>query len=115
MNIEELQEITWLEPWFPISSDSSSTAETELRRECAVNHPLYGLKVKVIARRADCDDYLSFLPYNPLPLAVVHLTFQREESAEFPHTIFYSSLNEWIEKDMKVSHQYYIEDTGEKN
>lgn len=108
MNFEELQQIEWLEPWFPIYLDSSSPAEGELRREIIAEHPLYGLKVKAVASRLDCDDYLFFLPDNSVPLAVVHLTYQREDTANFPHTIFYASLDEWIEQDMRINHLEYM-------
>ena len=114
MNSGKFQQITWLDPWYAISSESSLHAEIELRREIIREHPLYGVKVKAVARREDCDDYLFFLPDNPFPLAVVHLTYQRETTPNFPHTTFYSSLSDWIENDMKVTHLDYIEDGDEE-
>ena len=110
MNNNEFQQINWLDPWYPIPQDISSWVETELQREIIAGHPLYGLKVQAIARRSGYDDYLFFLPNNKLPLAVVHLTFQKETTVNFPHTSFYNSLDDWIENDMKVSHLEYIED-----
>lgn len=49
---------------------------------------------------------LFFLPDNPLPLAVVHLTWagRREKNPEWPQTTFYASLDDWVERCMKPDH-----------
>jgi hypothetical protein len=54
MNIEELENIEWLEPW---RSDLSGL-EAELQREVSARHPLYGRRAIAVGRRDDGDDVL---------------------------------------------------------
>jgi hypothetical protein len=104
MNLDDLAKIQWLEPWRP----TSSGLEAELEKEIGSMHPLFGRKAISVGRRDDCDDVLFFLPDNPAPLAVVHLiwTGATEMKSQFPHTTFYSSLDDWIERCMR---QDYLE------
>jgi hypothetical protein len=102
MNLDDLTNLQWLEPWGP----TSSGLETELEKEVSPGHPLFGRKAISFGRRDDRDDVLFFLPDNPLPLAVVHLTWtgRREENPEWPQTSFYSSLEDWVERCMRPDH-----------
>ena len=99
MNLNELTNLQWLEPWH----STPSGLEAELEKEISPTHPLFGCKTISVGRRDDCDDVLFFLPNNTYPLAVVHLTWagKRETNPEWPHTTFYSSLDEWVERCMK--------------
>ena len=107
MNLNDFTNLQWLEPWGP----ALPGLEAELEKEVNVGHPLFGQKAISIGRRGDCDDVLFFLPENPFPLAVIHLTWagRREKSPEWPHTILYSSLDDWVERCMKPDH---LEFTG---
>jgi hypothetical protein len=102
MNLNELLTLRWLEPWH----STPSGLESELENEISRAHPLFGRKAISVGRRSDCDDVLFFLPDNPYPLAVVHLTWtgKRETSPAWPHTTFYSSLDDWLERCMKPDH-----------
>jgi hypothetical protein len=102
MNPNDLTNLRWLEPWEP----ASSGLEAELKKEVSPEHPLFGQEAISVGRRGDCDDVLFFLPENPSPLAVVHLTWtgRREKNPEWPHTTFYSSLDDWVERCMKPDH-----------
>ena len=102
MNLDDFTDLQWLEPWGP----TSAGLEAELARELGPTHPLFGRKAISVGRRADCDDVLFFLPDNPLPLAVVHLTWtgRREKKPEWPHTTFYASVEDWVERGMKADH-----------
>jgi hypothetical protein len=102
MKTADLANLQWLEPWHP----APSGLESELEKEISPKHPLFGLKAISIGRRNDCDDVLFFLPDNSYPLAVVHLTWtgKRETNPEWPHTTFYSSLDDWIARCMKPDH-----------
>ena len=106
--LEELNNLEWLEPWH----QDSSGLESELVREASVRHPLFGVKAIAVAR-GDWDDVLFYLPDYSSPLAVVHLTWQKEPTPEFPFTLFYSSIEDFVENRMKPDHKEYVELTGE--
>lgn len=108
MVLEGLNNLEWLEPWY----QDFSGLETELGREASARHPLFGVKAIAVAR-GDGDDVLFYLPDYSSPLAMVHLTWQKESTAEFPHTVFYSSPEDFVENCMKPDHKEYIEITGE--
>ena len=107
MNLSDLANLQWLEPWHL----TSSGLEAELEKEAGPAHPLFGRRAISIGRRDDCDDVLFFLPDGPYPLAVVHLTWtrRREQSPEWPHTTFYSSWDDWVGRCMRPDH---LEFTG---
>ena len=102
MNVEDIKAIELLEPWCL----TKPGLESELAREVSSEHPLSGKRAIAVARRGDCDDVLFFLPDGPSPLAVVHLAWgsRREQSPQLPWTVFYSSLQDWIERCMKPDH-----------
>jgi hypothetical protein len=102
MNLNDLTNLRWLEPWY----STSPGLESELEKEISSAHPLFGHKAVSVGRRGDCDDVLFFLPDNSFPLAVVHLTWtgERETNPELPQTTFYSSLDDWIDRCMKPDH-----------
>jgi hypothetical protein len=102
MNLNGLTNLRWLAPWEP----ASSGLEAELEKEISPVHPLFGRKAIAVGRRGDCDDVLFFLPDHTFPLAVVHLTWsgRREKSAAWPHTTFYASLDDWVERCMGPDH-----------
>ena len=110
MNPDDFTNLQWLEPWRP----TAAGLEAELEKEVGPAHPLFGRQAISVGRRDDRDDVLFFLPDNPYPLAVVHLTWAaiRENSPEWPHTTFYSSLDEWAERCMKQDH-LEVEGVGE--
>jgi len=103
MRPDELQNLTWLEPWHPVAAG----LEAELEREVGEGHPLFGREAVAVGRRFDCDDVLFYLPGGGPPLAVVHLTWagRREKSPEFPQTEFYGSVNDWVERRMRPDHE----------
>ena len=103
MKIDDFQKINWLEPWY----FTDPGLEEELIREVSPKHPLYAAKALAVGRRKDNDDVLFFLFNHQPPLAVVHLTWRHEDSSEWPDTIFYESIQDFIDRRMKVD---YIED-----
>ena len=66
-----------------------------------------------MARRFDSDDVLFLLIEHPAPLAVVHLSWtgRPERNADWPHTTFFDSLEDFIEKCMKPDHMKRIGST----
>ncbi len=101
-NVHEFDSVVWLLPWQPVAPG----LELELAKEVGTQHPLYQQKAVAVARRLDNDDVLFVLPENTLPLAVVHLTWKGspEASPQWPSTVFYPSLTDWVENCMKVDH-----------
>ena len=62
----------------------------ELNRELNPNHPLYGVTVKILAKRQDRDDIL--LEHNN-EYYIVHLTWSGKlEPGEFPVTKHFPNL-----------------------
>jgi hypothetical protein len=102
MKLIDLTNIQWLEPWH----STSAGLESELEKEISPTHPLFKLKAISAGGRHDRDDVLFFLPDGPFPLAVVHLTWtgHTEKNPAWPHTTFYSSLDDWVERCMKPDH-----------
>jgi hypothetical protein len=100
MKVEDIKEVLFLEPW----QLTGPGLESELAQEVSEQHPLFGKRAVAVARRHDNDDVLFFLPDRPQPLAVVHLTWRREQSPEWPWTVFFSSLQDWVERCMKRDH-----------
>ena len=106
MNIDDFSQIEWLDPWNP----EKSGLERELESEVSPKHPLFQIEAVAVARRKDTDDVLFFLPKNTPSLAVVHLTWRKETSDEWPFTCFYSSLEDFIQNCMKPEHEAALTD-----
>lgn len=104
MALGGLDKLEWLEPWY----EDFSGLEGELGREVSADHPLFGVRAIALARGRG-DDVLFHLPdYSP-PFAVVHLTWSKESTPVFPHTLFYASLEDFVERRMKSDHREYME------
>jgi hypothetical protein len=103
MELPELRELEWLDPWSP----TAPGLESELAREIGPGHVLAGRRAIAVGRRVDNDDVLFHLPDGPALLAVVHLTWtgQRERSPEWPATALYRSVAEFAERRMRPDHR----------
>lgn len=106
MTHELFRDIQWLEPWEP----AAAGLEDELAREVCSRHPLHKVNAISVGHRIDCDDVLFFLPDHAQALAVVHLTWNKEFSARWPSTAFYSSVDDWVNRCMKPDHDEYKTD-----
>ena len=67
----------WLVPWHSVADDPAQVSgmERQLGRELSAEHPLFGLSVRTLARRQDCDDVLFAVEDGTGRVAVVHLTW----------------------------------------
>lgn len=101
MSIDGFSQIDWLDPWYP----DRSGLESELASEVSPGHPLFQTEAVAVARRIDTDDVLFFLPKSTPPLAVVHLTWRKETSSEWPFTSFYLSPADFVENCLKPDHK----------
>lgn len=105
LTLDELAGVQWLDPWRPVVAG----LEAELKSEASAGHPLFGQQAVSVGRRTDTDDVLFLLDGHPAPLAVVRLTWsgRRERNPEWPQTTFYSSLEDWIERCMRLDHLHH--------
>jgi hypothetical protein len=94
----------WLLPWHPVADNAAQVAgiERELQRELSTGHPLFGLAVKSLARRQDCDDVLFALEDGTGRVAVVHLTWTQSppERPPWPRTTLFPSFENWAYEGM---------------
>jgi hypothetical protein len=94
-----------LEPWLEVMTEAQQL-ENELAAELGPQHPLRGRRMRALARRQDRDDVLFVSVDDPLVIAVVHLTYANrpELDSHWPGTTFYDSMQDWIERGMRVDH-----------
>lgn len=110
-SFDETVAALWLEPWHQIAGEHVVAIERELRRELAEGHALYGLPVRALARRQDCDDVLFAIEDGSGRVAVVHLTWisAPPERALWPSTTFFASLDAWIVEGMRPDHDDFAD------
>ena len=90
-----------LEPWYSIKNDATQVVSLtkELLREVGVGHPLYGLPVRAVGRRYDCDNVLYAIEDGSGGFADVHLTYTgAPERLPWPTSTRYSSFDAWLEE-----------------
>jgi hypothetical protein len=99
----------WLLPWDNVADDAQQVAgmQRELQREVTSGHPLFGLPVRTLGRRQDCDDVLFAIEDGSERVAVVHLTYTRNppDQPPFPWTVVYKDLLTWAAEGMRADHQ----------
>jgi hypothetical protein len=97
-----------LEPWSPIENRvQASHLVSELRRELAEGHPLFGIPVEAVAiSDAENDDILFRLLDGTNRVAVVHLTWTQNppDQPPWPYTVLYQSFEEWAWSCMRQGH-----------
>jgi len=89
----------WPEPWHDVSDQQEANGLAgELHRELSKGHPLFGVAVRTLARRHDCDDVLFALEDDSGQVAVVHLTWTMSppERLPWPDCTLYPSLDQWV-------------------
>jgi hypothetical protein len=103
--------VEWLAPWHSVADNPTQVAgmERELARELSVGHPLYGLPVRTLGRRQDCDDVLFAVDDGTGRVAVVHLTWTQSppENLPWPQTVVYSSFDAWVIEGMHADHDEF--------
>jgi len=83
--------------FYAIKSDKErQSIETELPRELATGHPLFGLPLTAIYRRNDDDDVLFQVNDGSGRVAEVHLTWRGDmEKLPWPISRFFESFDDW--------------------
>ena len=100
--VNELTGAIFKPPWHATGLGQAEKLAEELNREVSSSHVLAGCRVVAVAKRQDCDDVLFRIEGRSQRYAVVHLTYRgkRETSPEWPGTILFDSLDEFLEKRM---------------
>lgn len=94
----------WLIPWHPLQDGAREDALLiELRREVCESHPLFGVAVRPLGSRQDCDDVLFSLLDGSNRFAVVHLPFAQhpESDPTWPKTRLFDSW-EQFEREVMI-------------
>jgi hypothetical protein len=98
--------VEWLVPWYSVADDTAqiSGMELELASELSAGHPLFGLPVRTLARRYDCDDVLFAVEDGTGRVALVHLTWTQcpPERPPWPYTIIFPDLEAWAVLSMQA-------------
>ena len=95
-------------PWRIISNSADAQRLTaELSSELSTKHILFGLKLSAVADRIDRDEVLCEVAGGSAPLAVVHLTWQRESDPRWPTTRLFASWDEWVQGEMLPANDEY--------
>jgi hypothetical protein len=98
--------VEWLVPWHLVTDIPAQVAgmERQLGRELAAGHPLFGLPVRALGRRQDCDDVLFAIEDGTGRVAVVHLTWTSNppERPPYPWAIIFRSFEAWVVEGMQA-------------
>ncbi|MFC4425266.1 hypothetical protein [Deinococcus navajonensis] len=82
--------------------DQQALFEVELYGEVAPSHPLFGVKVRTVARRESGDAFLFEILGPPIQLTVVHLTWVyarngHEDTPPWPATQIFPTVDDWMQ------------------
>ena len=102
-----IMEMDWLEPWTATAGTDSQRLHQELQLELTTGNLLHDIPLEVIGRSLANDDILVKLEHPDYEFAVVHLTWQREKSPEWPRAKFYLDSNDFVENKMKIDNYDY--------
>ena len=103
MAMEEFKEFPWIDPWVPVSDRGREAYQHELRMELGLDHPLYGVQARAVARTCHTDDILfQLLDHDVAKFAVVHLTFRgrTEHDPQWPSVTLYRDMEHWVTQRM---------------
>lgn len=90
------------ETWSKIAAIEIVRIEAEMERELCPLHPLYDLVGHCVGRRDGEDDFLFYFPTHPKPVVVVHLTWSREETSDFPSATFFTSAEDFSQNWRRI-------------
>ena len=102
-------DVQMLLPWKTLEGEDrrADLFSTRLKDDLPSAHRLHGLRVRAVAARVDRDDVLFEVEGGTVPLAVVHMTWQKETDSRWPTTKFFQSWEEWSRDEMLPSHEEY--------
>lgn len=98
--------VEWLAPWHSVADDPIQAASMKRELGCEL---FYGLRVRTLGRRKDCDDVLFGIEDGSGRVAVVHLTFtSNPEQPPCPWTVLHASFDAWVTEGMQVDQIHAI-------
>jgi hypothetical protein len=104
----EARHVEWLVPWHSVADDPSQVEgmEQELSRELSAGRSLFGLQMRTLARRQDCDQVLFAVEDGTGRVAVVHLTWtgSAPEQRPLPDATVYPSIEARAVEGMGAHH-----------
>lgn len=83
--------------WIELTAAEARPLESELQRELAPEHQLYGRELRAVARR-DSDDVLFAAPDREGPVFWVHLTWRVEQLPDWPWVQTYRDHDDFVER-----------------
>lgn len=87
--------------WFIVDTEKNSYV-SEAYREIAQYHPLYGIKLTVLAKSEANDDVLFYMEHGQF--AVIHLTYSQNQTSGFPRYKIldtYDEVKAYLEQDIQ--------------
>ena len=84
------------EGWRLVEGQEAAALEAELARELSPSRRLAGKRLAAVARNLGRDDVLVRNVEAPPEMHWVHLTWCAESAAEWPHSVRYQSLEEFV-------------------
>lgn len=104
------QNIKMLAPWqsmdgWPDRQVRAGFLSAHFLAEVPQEHLLYGLRASAVACRRDRDDILFEVEGGEMPLAVVHMTWQKETDPRWPRTKFFQSWEQFVQDEMLPAHE----------
>lgn len=91
-------QIAWSNEWIPFTPEDARSTEIILRRELNAGHPLFVRGVEALAYWDHNNDFLFYLGEEVPQFAVVHLTFVVNHGPELPKTVFFDTLEHWVQQ-----------------
>ena len=92
------------EPWYVVNTSMAEYLNAELVSELSSEHILNGKESIAVARRCDNDEVVYWIP-ELNKFAVVHLTYCKENSSEYPKTKLFTFCE--FEKHCKEVSNFY--------
>src|SRR5689334_10663252 len=101
------QEMNWLDPWCAVTDGTNDRLLEELHRELCSEHILFGVPVRPIGRRDDCDDVLFEITDGSDRVALVHLTYAHhpETNPLWPSTQMFTNWEHFAGEEMMRAHE----------
>ena len=88
--------------WGILDTSQASAMTSELTHEICNEHILYGKDLHVIARKDGRDDFLFVGEDLESKLYVVHLTWRKEPTPEWPMTTSFEDKNDFFENWQRI-------------
>ena len=81
--------------WLELSAEEARGFEKELAQEVCPEHDLANISTECIARRDGRDDFLFRVDLDGSEYVVVHLTWSRERSPDWPWTTPFTTVDDF--------------------